>query len=904
MALVTGTKLGCYEVVAQIGAGGMGEVYQAHDSKLGRDVAIKVLPEAFSHDPERLSRFQREAKMLAALNHPNIATIHGLEQSGGTSYLVMELVLGETLADWVKREGTVPVEDALTIAKQIAEALEAAHEKNIIHRDLKPANVKVTPDGKVKVLDFGLAKAFEGDSASEDMSNSPTLSRAATMQGVILGTAGYMSPEQARGKAIDKRTDIWAFGCVLYELLTGKQAFHGETFTDITAKILTGEPDWQAVPANTPEQIRQLLRRCLQKDKTLRLRDAGDARLEIQDALSAPASARPTGAAVSWLKAGWRQATVLACAGVALLALGGIVALYLKPSPTQPVTRTVINLPPGQQLAGLDNGPAVALSPDGTHLAYVARQGGTEQLYLRAMDSLEARAIPDTEDAVNPFFSPDDQWVGFFVGGKLKKVPLGGGAAMTIGDAGPNPPGASWGSQGMIIFASTLVGALQEVSDAGGTPQTLTRREKGEVNHRWPEFVPGGKAVLFAAGATNTNWTNSQIAVHSVGTGERRNLVQGGMYPRFASSGHLIYAQGGSLMAAPFDPRRLAVTGGAVPVVEDVLQSPSSGAAQYCFSATGALVYLSGGTQAIQRSLVWVSRNGAEQPLAAPIRGYQFPRLSPDGRRIAVGIVEQESQTWLFDIARETLTRFTFEGNSNVDPSWTPDGKRIALQSTKEGAPNLFWQMADGSGGLERLTASEYAQAASSWSPDGKILAFIEITPTTGYDIWVVRMGDPSASSGQVRKAEPFLRTPFNETVPQFSPDGHWLAYMSDESGRREIYVQPYPGPGAKWQISTEGGTEPVWNPNGRELFYRNGNKMMAVDVTTQPSFSVGKPRILFQGQYEPTPATFSNYDVSRDGQRFLMLKTADSAKTAPTQINVVMNWFEELKRRVPAGTK
>jgi Tol biopolymer transport system component len=911
MTIAAGTRLGSYEVVAPIGAGGMGEVYKARDTKLGRDVAIKVLPANFVNDPERLSRFQREARMLAALNHPNIATIYGLEQCDGVTCLVMELVSGETLAERVKA-GPLGIEETLKIAVQIAEALEAAHEKSIIHRDLKPANVKVTPEGKVKVLDFGLAKAFAADAADDDPSNSPTLSAAATMQGVILGTAAYMSPEQARGKACDKRTDIWAFGCVLYELLTGKRAFQGETTTEILAAVLRGEPDWQALPASTPAKIREVLGRCFQKDLRRRLHDAADARIEIEEALTAPAVAEPT-AAVNGFRILGRQGLILSVGALLLVAAAASLAVWnLKPSPSpQPVTRTVINLPPGQQLAGLENGPAVALSADGTHLAYVARRGDTQQLYLRAMDSLEARPIPDTEGAANPFFSPDGQWLGFFAGGKLKKVSVNGGAAVTVGDASL-PRGASWGSQAMIAFLPSTSGALQQVSEAGGAPQPLTRLDKGEISQRWPEFLPGGKAVLFSAASSNTNWISAQIAVQSIGAGERRDLIQGATHPRYASPGHLVYAQGGNLMAVPFDPERLEVTGTAVSMVEGVLESPVSGAAQYSFSNTGSLVYVSGDIQSAQNRLVWVSRTGAEQPLAAPMRTYQFPRISPDGRRVALGIAGQESQTWLYDFSRETLTRFTFGGSVNQNAVWTPDGKRIAFQSNREGPSNIFWQSADGSGGLEKLNTSEYIQSPISWSPDGQLLAFIEITPTTGYDIWVLRMGDPSpgsgqvpsAGSGQVRKAQPFLRTPFLESAPRFSPDGRWLAYVSDESGHREIYVLPYPGPGGKWQISTEGGTEPVWNPKGRELFYRSGAKMMAVEITSQPSLSVGKPKVLFEGLYEPTPATLPYYDVSPDGQRFLMLKPSEQAQAAPTQINVVLNWFEELKRRVPTGTK
>jgi len=890
VALSGGQRLGPYEVVAPIGAGGMGEVYQAHDTKLGRDVAIKVLPEAFAHDPERLSRFQREAKMLASLNHPNIATIHGLEQSGDTSYLVMEMVSGETLAERVK-SGPVGVEEALKIATQIAEALEAAHEKSIIHRDLKPANVKVTPEGKVKVLDFGLAKAFEGDAANDDLSNSPTLSAAATMQGVILGTAAYMSPEQARGKSVDKRTDIWAFGCVLCELLTGKQTFRAETTTEILAAVLREEPDWQALPAATPLKIRDLLRRCLQKDKALRLRDAGDARMEIQEALDAQAAETVSGAASQpgWT---WREVAIVGITALVFLAIGGFAAWNLKLTSARPVTRTVINLPPGDQLAARDF-PAIAISPDESQLAYVAIHAGTQQIFLRALDSLEAKPLAGTEGASTPFFSPDGEWLGFYAtDGTLKKVSVTGGAAVALINA-PNLRGASWGSQHMIAFAPINPAILEQMPDAGGTSQALTHLEKGETDQGWPDFLPGGKALLFVAGHGG-DWSNAQVVVLSVKTGERRNLIQGAIMPRYASSGHLVYAQGGNLMAVPFDPQRLGVTGAAVPVIEGVLQSTSSGAAQYSFSATGSLVYASGAVQTTQGRLVWVSRNGAEQPLPAPMHGYKIPRLSPDGRRIAVTIDEQESQLWLYDFSRGTFTRLTFEGDDNYAPAWTPDGKRIGFRSNKEGPLNIFWQLADGSGGRERLTTSNYPDTPDSWSPDGQLLAFEE-RKVPANDIWVLNMKD--------RKARPFLHSSAIVSGSSFSPDGHWLAYVSGESGRFEIYVQSYPGPGGKYQVSTEGGTEPVWNRNGRELFYRSGDKMMAVGIATQPNFAAGTPRMLFRGTYTPSPAGFPNYDVSADGQRFLMVKPAEqSSSSSLTQIVVVQNWFEELKRLVPTG--
>ena len=555
-----------------------------------------------------------------------------------------------------------------------------------------------------------------------------------------------------------------------------------------------------------------------------------------------------------------------------------------------PVSRIAITLPPDQPLAGLEIGSALALSPDGTLLAYAAHRAGVQQLYLRPLAALEAKPIPGTEGALQPFFSPDGQWLGFFADGKLKKVSVSGGEASSLCDAG-DPRGASWGGGGTIIFAPTRDSALQQVPDSGGTPQPLTLLGKRENSHRWPEFLPGGDAVLFAALYAGGNWNNAEISVQSVGTGELRRLVQGGTNPRYAPSGHLVYAQGGNLMAVPFDAQKLRATGTAVPVVEGVLQSTFSGAAQYSFSSTGSLVYVPGSVQA-QRRLVWVNRSGAEEPAAAPARAYRGPRISPDGREVAVAIEGQETEVWLYDLSRETLSRLTFQGSTNYDPLWTRDGKRVVFHSTA-GALGLFWQLADGSGGLERL--HESGGAPYSWSPDGQVLTFNN--GAAPQHISVLRMGD--------RKVVPFAETTFKEGAAQFSPDGRWLAYVSDESGRWEIYVQPSPGPGAKWQISTEGGTEPVWNPNGRELFYRSGDNMMAVEIATQPRFSVGKPKVLFSGQYQPSPNPVpnANYDVSSDGKRFLMLKPGGRDQVS-TQINVVLNWFEELKQKVPTGKK
>jgi len=746
-----------------------------------------------------------------------------------------------------------------------------------------------------KLLDFGLAKPVS-PLASGMTLTAETPRAAMTEEGAIVGTFQYMSPEQVEGKELDGRSDIFSLGAVLYEIVTGQRAFEGKSQLSVASAILEKEPSpITAVKPMTPPTLDHAIRRCLAKEPERRWQSAADLAGELQWIAegASQVSSAPVGPARAIRPLGPRTLFF----GLGTLALGalmaGLAAWNLKPSPPRPVSRTVITLPPGQRLAGLDQ-PAVALSPDGTHLAYVATQGGAQQIYLRAMDSLEARPIPDTEGATNPFFSPEGQWLGFFASNKLKKVPVNGGAALSIGDT-TFPGGASWARGGMIAFVPAWSAPLREVPEAGGAPQPLTRFEKREFSHRWPEFLPGGKGLLFVAAEASFDWTNAQVAVQTK-AGERRNLIQGATQPHYASSGHLLYAQGGSLMAVPFDPQRLEVVGAAVPVVEGVLQSRTTGAAQYSLSATGSLVYVTGGVQEDQHRLVWVNRNGAEQPVAAPAHAYMFPRLSPDGHRVSVVISEQGVQVWLYDLSRETLTRFTFEGNRNINSAWTPDGKRIAFLSNKDGPQNIFWQLSDGSGGLERLTDGEYAQVPMSWSPDGQLLAFMENNPTTGYDLWVLRMSD--------RKAQPFLRTPFNESVPRFSPDGHWLAYISNESGRYEIYVQPYPGPGGKWQISTEGGTEPAWNPNGRELFYRSGDKMMAVDIATQPGFTVGKPRALFAGWYEATPATFSNYDVTPDGQRFLMLKRNEQEASAPTQINVVLNWFEDLKRRVPTNRK
>jgi Tol biopolymer transport system component len=897
MALAAGTKLGSYQVTAQIGAGGMGEVYQAHDTKLGRDVAIKVLPEAFAHDPEKLSRFQREAKMLAALNHPNIATIYGLEQSNSTSYLVMELVAGENLAERIKREGAVPIEESLTIAKQIAEALEAAHEKGIIHRDLKPANVKLTPEGKVKVLDFGLAKAFAGDASTENMSNSPTLSHAATMQGVILGTAAYMSPEQARGKAVDKRTDIWAFGCVLYELLTGKQAFHGEDVTDILAAVVRAEPDWTALPAATPVKVRDLLRRCLQKDKTQRLRDAGDARIEIQEAIAAPKESGVTQAApASTSKLPWAVA-----AGLVVLLGVASWALWRSTQPVdQPLVRLDVDLGPEVSLDS-QYGTDTIISPDGTRIVYVS-QG---RLFTRRLDQPNSTELAGTQGANAPFFSPDGQWVAFFTTGKLQKISVEGGSAITLCDANAGVialvgNSGSWGEDGNIIAALSYAGGLSRIPSAGGQPTKVTDLQNGEVTHRWPQILPGSKAVLFTAGI-GTSFDGANIEVMSLVDHRTKILVRGGTFARYLPSGHLIYVNRGTLLAVPFDADRLEVHGTPVTVIDQIGYNANSGSAQFDFSQTGTLIYRGGGGTARLSTVVWLDGTGKVQPLLAKIGDYSDLNLSPDGLRIALNVSEGfGTDIWVYEWQRDRMTRVTFSGLP-IRPLWSPDGRYIVFRTVGEGISVI---RSDGSGKPQPLTQSKNARLPWSFTPDGKRLAFFEIGSETGPDLWTVPIESDSAGL-HAGKPEVFLQTPADERWPTFSSDGRWLAYSSDESGIYQVYVRAFPDKGGKWQISDSSGRWPTWSRNGRELFFETEERhlMVAAYTATADSFIVDKPRIWSDKQLANT-GNPTNYDIAPDGKRVAAIMPVETADAQKAQSHVIFleNFFDEVRRKVPLG--
>jgi len=866
MPLTAGTRLGPYEILAPIGAGGMGEVYKAADTTLDREVAIKVLPHAFAQDPERLARFEREAKVLASLSHPNIAQIFGVEEGA----LVMELVPGQTLSERIAA-GPVRVEEALRIVAQIAEALAAAHDRGVIHRDLKPANVKVSPEARGKVLDFGLAKSFAGGSSGEG-SRAETLTAAMTEAGTVLGTPGYMSPEQTRGLATDKRTDIWAMGCVLYELLTRRRAFGAGTFSDTIAAVLEREPDWDALPPSTPARVRSLVQRCLRKDVGRRPRDAGDVAIEIEQILAEPAGPEPTGLAPARQRSLWLRAVPFLIAAIAIAAAlaGGYVQSRLGSTPAASLTRLTALLPPAHRFA-TGTCSDLAVSPDGKFVAYIGVRESSRQLFLRAMDSLEATALPGTEGASDTvFFSSDGQWVGFLQGrpNVLKKISIGGGLPVTV--ANTQGCGGDWGAEGQILLGRR--DGIIQVPAGGGTPKNLiaTNLSKGERGLGAPQLLPDGKSLLFSVSTDE----GTQIVSQRLATGERHILVKGddprarNTAARYAA-GFLIYSQGDTLMAAPFNPERLELTGPPLPIARGAGEIGS----QFGLSrSAGTLVYVHA-EAAPPNTLVWVDRKGAEEPAGAAPGTYSSPRLSPDGNKLAVA---SDSDIWVYDIPRRTLTRITFSGD-NRSPVWTPDGKRITYVLNG----NVTWRLVDGSAHEETLWTGLFG-LPSSWSPDGKRLLFTEIGPENETDISVLSV------EGE-RKATPMVQSRHRAGQAVFSPDGRRLAYSSNESKQTEIYMQELPGPGGKIQVSSQGGSEPVWSRQGRELFYRSGNKMMAVDIAPAPVFQAGTPRVLFEARYT------SGYDVAADGQRFLMIKSGGEAPPV-TELNVVLNWLGDSK--------
>lgn len=890
---MVGTTISHYKVIEKIGQGGMGEVYRAEDTNLSRDVAIKVLPEQFTQDPQRLARFEREAKLLASLNHPNIAAIYGFEEADGVRFLALELVPGETLQERVAR-GPVPVEEAMEICRQIAEGVEAAHEKGVIHRDLKPANVKVTPEGKVKILDFGLAKAFEAEPPVTDISQSPTLTEEMTRAGVILGTAAYMSPEQAKGKPVDKRADIFAFGAVLYELLTGKRAFQGETITETIAAVLKSEPEWKALPAITPWRIQELLRRCLNKDPHDRLDGIANVRIEIKLALVEPATSSPIGVsgATQPARRGWIVTVGLVLAGAAISSLA--VWSLMRPAPPR-LARFAISEPPNVFFAP-GSTPTVTISPDGTRIVYV---GQGSQLYVRAVDQLDAVALRGGI-GVNPFISPDGNWVGFrgrLGDDTLKKVSIHGGPPVVLSEGFGGIAGASWGADDSIIFGTEIPNGLFRVSAAGGEErELLTNLEEGESGHRWPQILPGGRTVLFTV-ERGPGDANLEIAALNLETGERKLLIPGGSNPHYAASGHIVYGADGMLRAVPLDLDAVEVKGDPIPVLEGVV-TQVRGAAHFSLAEDGTLVYVpgTGGDVGEQLTFVWVDREGREEPVAAEPRAYQEFSLSPDGTKIAVRVIGPENEdVWIYDLVRDIQMRLTFGSASEQFPLWTPDGQRVAFGSP---AGPLSWKAADGTGEVETLVESlEALQYPLAFSPDGTALVFHDRS-SRPYELGMLSLEGERISTD-------LLETEFTERNAVLSPDGRWMAYSSGESGQFELYVRPFPDVNSgRWQVSSGGGEWPLWSPDGRELFYVGSEGMMVVSIELEPTFTQGTEELLFDlGPYwKPFERPNRRIAISPEGDRFLMFKSAggvdETAQT--TSIIVVQNWFEELKRLVP----
>jgi serine/threonine protein kinase len=885
MPLSAGTKLGPYEILAPIGAGGMGEVYRATDPRMGRDVAIKISAERFS------DRFSREVHAVAALNHPNICTLHDV----GPNYLVMELIEGPTLADRIE-QGAIPLEEALAIAAKIAAALEAAHEKGIVHRDLKPGNIKLKPDGTVKVLDFGLAKVAEAAAAASSPEASPTISMAATQAGVILGTAAYMSPEQARGKVVDKRADIWAFGVVLYEMLSGKRLFQGEDLTETLASVVKDRPDLSGVPA----PARRLLERCLEKDPKKRLRDIGDMELLLLAEADEGVGRGPGGPPHKrWL---WPAA-----AGVLALALG--VALWAPWRADKPVERPLVRLDVD---LGSDvslpvpnpSGSSVLISPDGTRLAYIS--GTPPKLFTRRLDQPKATELPGTQGATVFFFSPDGQWIGFRAGSKLNKISVEGGAVVPLlGDVGPFA-GASWGEDGSIVASEPVGKGLFRIPAGGGPPETLAGLGSGERALSLPQVLPGGKAILFATNPADDVDKNT-IEVLTLADRRRKIVTRGGTSPRYVAPpgepGQLIYLNKATLFAVPFDLDKLETHGTAVPVVDDVAYNAAVWTGQFDVSwapgGHGTLVYRRGGGSAsAMMTLQWVYPTGKKESLGAKPGAYQDPSLSPDGKRVVLEVAEGGSRdVWVYDPNRDAMTRLTFDGGaSGSGPIWSLDGQYVVLGSIGKG---IFQSRADGSSRPESLTESKATQVAYSFTPDGNWLAYDDFSARRS-QIWTVPL---EVTGGQLKagKPEQFLKSGFTDGFPSFSPDGRWLAYQSLSSGTYEVYVRAFPpppsGPGGKWQISNGGGREPHWSRSGHDLLYRSGDQIMAASYTVEgETFVAGKPRVWI------ARLGGTDWDLAPDGKRVLVLTPAESAEAPKQEHEVVflINFFDYLRQRVP----
>jgi Tol biopolymer transport system component len=874
MSLNAGVRLGSYEILAAIGAGGMGEVYRARDSKLDRDVAIKVLPESFALDADRVARFTREAKTLASLSHPNIAQIFGIEESGGLRALVMELVEGEDLSAHIAG-GPMSLGDALPIAKQVAEALEAAHEQGIIHRDLKPANIKVKRDGTVKVLDFGLAKAADA-AAGGNAANSPTLTARATQLGMILGTAAYMAPEQARGKAVDKRADIWAFGAVLYEMLTGRRAFQGDEISDVLAAVLRQDVDWNALPPATPRPLRRLLERCLHRDVKTRLRDIGEARVALEQLVGGASeevgAALPTGAVTP------ARALVLTSVATALVVASAAWALLPPMETTPSVVQAIIPMPAGLSLSPSDL-QSVAVSA--THVAFVA--GSNHQLFVRALAGAEATPVADATDTDAPFFSPDGQWLAFFVtkGKRLKRVPVAGGPVSDLCEAS-SPYGADWGPAG-IVFADRGKG-IYEVSGDCSTQRLVIAPDKNTVL-LWPSWLPGGRAILYTEasriGTGTFDLSGAKLRALSLDEGATPTSVVDGHEGRFVPPHSLVFERGGALVGMRFDSSTRTASGGIETLFSDV--------AGYGVSPDGTLVFQPGG--ALQRTYVWVDRQHHVEPTGIPPQGFMYPRISPDGMRVAIASESADRDLWIWDLRQRALTRLTTGRGASSYPVWTPDGRRLIYAGTVNGGnENLVIRAADGTGGVEVLLSSDRHQTPYTTSPDGEFVVFRDEVPGRGTDLGLLRMS--------TRQAKPLIATPFNERDAEISPDGRLIAYQSDETGRMEIYVRPFPNVDAgKKLVSSGGGIRPCWSRDSRWLFYTAPPATInSVERRAGGPVDFGPPEIVFDATpYWSSGLLGRTYDVAADG-RFLMPSDASTgAMSTVPGVSLVLNWARHL---------
>ena len=893
MPLAPGTLVGPYEIGAPLGSGGMGEVYRARDTKLGRDVALKVLPAAFATASERMVRFRREAQVLASLNHPHIGAIYGFEDSGNVHALVMELIEGPTLADRIAR-GAESVDEAFPFAQEIAEALEAAHERGIIHRDLKPANIKVTPDGNVKVLDFGLAKAIEGDPSSTDIHTSPTITSMTTQPGIILGTAAYMSPEQAKGKSVDRRTDIWAFGCVFFEMLAGKRPFEGETVSDALAAVIRAEPAWSLLPSNTPQAIRNLLQRCLKKDPRQRLQSIGDARIAIEEVLSGASQDLPS--AVEIRTADWRRALPWAVATAAVILAAPFAAKYFtrKPQPLPTIVSQIVP-PPNTRFVftGINPGPPI-LSPDGERLVFSAvGSDGRQLLWVRPLNSAVAKPLDGTDGATFPFWSADSRSLGFFANGKLNRIDLSGGPPLALCNIAIGR-GGTWGADGTILFTPNVSSPVFRIAASGGTAQQVTKLNGSlnERSHRWAQWLPDNKHFLFFAQRAVVG--TGGVYVGSLDSGASKLIMQNDSNAVYSPSGNLLFVREGILMAQRFDARQLRLDGDAVPLVGHVGVNAITSRAIFAVSETGIMVYEAGNATGDTDQLIWYDRTGKQIEATGTPGLYLEPSVSADSRKLAISGLPGGTgnlNIWVFDLARATKTRLTFPPSSDRQPNWAPDGKSVAFVSNRNGPPHIYLNSSDGTGAPTALTVDDASEFAPRFSADGRYLLFERLSerPDSRREIWGVPLSDD-------RNAFPVIQSQYDVYAPALSPDGKWLAYESRESGRPEICVIPFFHGTGKWEVSSAGGVQPRWRRDGRELFYiSTDNKIMSAEITEQgSSLLIGEVQSLFQ--VNPVPfAGGSNYDVTGDGKKFVVASLAASQVSEP--LTLVVNWLALLKQ-------